>query len=160
MRKAALVVATGALALTAVAAHAKVNMTAVPAAKAKAIMHDRHEGMEKVGKLMKQLARETKAEPMNMTAVKANAAAMNVLANRSANWFHAGTGPEMGKTGAKAEIWKDPKDFGVKIAAWQAASAELHKAAQGGNAAAIGAGFANLGKSCKSCHELYRKEMH
>lgn len=160
MRFAYLAAAAGAAAMATVAVSAKVNMAPVAPAKAKAVMAERHDGMERIGKLMKQLARDTKSDPMNMTAVKANAAAMNILSQRAANWFPAGTGPEAGKHGAKAEIWKNQKDFAVKIAQWQAASANLHQAAQSGNGAAIGAALGKLGDSCKACHDLYRSKHH
>lgn len=140
-------------------AQARVNMAPVDPAKAKAVMHERHEGMEKVGKTMKSLARAVKADPLDMAAIKANAATMDGLAQKSANWFPAGTGPETGKTGAKPAIWENPKDFAAKVAAWQSAAGKFHKAAASGDAAATKAAFGDLGKSCKSCHDDYRKEM-
>lgn len=133
---------------------------AVSGAKAKAVMHERHEGMEKVGKTMKSLARQIKSGAPDMADVKNHAAAMNGLAQKSSTWFPAGTGPTVGKTGAKAEIWQKPEDFAAKMKAFQSASAGLNAAAQGGNAASVTAAFGNLGKSCKACHDSYRTDMH
>lgn len=137
-----------------------VAAAAVSGAKAKAVMHERHEGMEKVGKAMKLLARQIKSGAPDMAVVKTNAAAMNGLAQKSSTWFPAGTGPNAGKTRAKADIWQKPDDFTAKMKAFQSASAGLNTAAQGGNPELLTAAFGNLGKSCKSCHDSYRTEVH
>lgn len=139
-------------------------MVAAPAparvspAKAKAVMHERHEGMELVGKTNKILNRELKGTP-DMAVVRNAAATMNGLARKASGWFPAGTGPDVGKTGAKAEIWQKPEDFAAKVKAFQLAANNLNTAARGGNAAAIAAAHGELGKSCKSCHDSYRAKM-
>ena len=135
---------------------ARVNLAPVAPGKAKAVMHERHEGMEQVGKVMKQLSRDMKAEPLNLNAVRPSAAKMDELARKAGNWFPAGTGPSAGKTEAKAEIWEKPQDFAAKMAAFQKASAAFHAAARAGNAAATQAAFGDVGKSCKACHDPYR----
>ena len=135
---------------------ARVSMAPVAPGKAKAVMHERHEGMEQVGKVMKQLSRDIKDEPLNLGAVRASAAKMDELARKAGNWFPAGTGPEAGKTHAKAEIWQKPQDFAAKMEAFQRASTGFHSAAKAGNVAAAKAAFGDVGKSCKACHDLYR----
>ena len=134
----------------------RVNMAPVTPGKAKAVMNERHEGMEQIGKLMKQLSRDMKAEPLNLGAVRAGAAKMDELARKAGNWFPAGTGPSAGKTHAKAEIWEKPQDFAAKMAAFQRAAAAFHSAARAGNVAATKAAFGDVGKSCKACHDPYR----
>ena len=134
----------------------RVNMAPVAPGKAKAVMHQRHEGMEQIGKVMKQLSRDMKAEPLNLNAVRPSAAKMDELARKAGNWFPAGTGPAAGKTEAKAEIWQKPQDFAAKMAAFQKASSAFHAAARAGNAAATQAAFGDVGKSCKACHDSYR----
>lgn len=135
---------------------ARVDMASVAPGKAKAVMDERHEGMEQIGKLMKQLSRDMKAEPLNLGAVRASAAKMDELARKAGNWFPAGTGPAAGKTQAKAEIWAKPQDFAAKMASFQKASAAFHAAARAGDVTATQAAFGDVGKSCKACHELYR----
>ena len=71
-----------------------------------------------------------------------------------------GTGPEMGKTGAKPEIWQKPADFAAKVRDFQAASNALRQAAASGNMAAVKASYGKLGGTCKACHDSYRSEMH
>lgn len=136
------------------------SLTAPPLTKPQAlkIMHERHEGMEQVGKTNKVLKRAMGDTP-DMAAAKPAAATMAKLAKAAGGWFPAGTGPDLGKTGAKPEIWQKPEDFAAKLKAFQVKAAALNAAAQSGNAAASTAAFAELGKTCKGCHETYRKEM-
>ena len=138
----------------------RVNMAPVAPGKAKAVMHQRHEGMEQIGKVMKQLSRDMKAEPLNLNAVRPSAAKMDELARKAGNWFPAGTGPAAGKTEAKAEIWQKPEDFAAKRTDFQQAAERFNAVAQGDDVAAIRAAHGDLGKSCKACHDLYREEDH
>jgi cytochrome c556 len=124
------------------------------------IMHERHEGMEAVGKANKVLRREITADAPNRAALRKAAGTMASLAGKSSKWFPQGTGPEMGKTGAKPEIWQKPEDFNAKVRDFQAASKALHQAAAKGDFGAVKASYASLGKTCKACHDPYRAEMH
>jgi cytochrome c556 len=137
---------------------ARVNMAPIAPAKAKAMMHHRHEGMETIGDNFKALRRELGGSSPDMAKVATAAATIDRLAKQSAGWFPAGTGPEAGKTEAKAEIWQKPQDFAAKHAAFQKAASAFNAAAKGGNAGAAKAAFGDLGKSCKACHDLYREE--
>jgi cytochrome c556 len=128
--------------------------------QALAIMHERHEGMETIGKTNKAIKRELDGGSPNITAVHAGAAQIAALSRKASGWFPAGTGPEVGKTGAKPEIWKDPKDFAAKLHSFQAAAASFNQAAMSGEVNAIKAKFAELGQACKACHDKYRSEMH
>lgn len=139
---------------------AGVAFAALPKNKALAIMHARHEGMEKIGDTNKLLNREFRSGTPFAPAVKSGAATMASLAKQSSGWFPAGTGPEMGKTGAKPEIWQNARDFGAKLAAFQRAAAAFNSAAASGDMAAAKARYADLGGTCKSCHDSYRAEMH
>jgi cytochrome c556 len=123
-------------------------------------MHERHEGMEQIGKSYKLAGRSLKSEPSDLTVVRTAAATIAQLASRTPTWFPAGSGPEVGKTGAKPEIWQKPGDFVAKDRALQQAAAAFNAAAKSGNMAAIQARFSDLGKTCKACHDSYRSEMH
>jgi len=159
-----------AVAVIALAACSKQNQTRVSApapasatvsgAKAKSVMHERSDGMKKVGKAMKILGAQIKSGTPDMTAVKTAAAAMDGLARKSSTWFPAGTGPDAGKTRAKAEIWLKPQDFAAKVKGFQTAAANFNAAAQTGNAATATASLGELGKSCKACHDNYRSDEH
>lgn len=134
---------------------AKVNR-----ATAGRIMHERHEGMETIGKNFKKLHRELDASSPNLATVRAGSALVANLAKKSSGWFPAGTGPEVGKTGAKPQIWQAPQDFSAKLGAFQKASVAFNAAASGSDLTAIKARYADLGGTCKACHDKYRTEMH
>lgn len=122
------------------------------------IMHERHEGMEAVGTANKILRRELAADPPDLRAVRSAATSMAGLAAKSSAWFPKGTGPDIGETGAKAEIWQKPEDFTARRRAFQAAAGALDRAARAGNVATIKDSYAALGQTCKGCHDLYREE--
>ena len=129
---------------------------AVSGEQAKKVMHDRHENYEKFGDAMKAITRETKAGSPDLAAIRTNAATFTQLGPQMLSWFPPGSGPEAGKTDAKAEIWQKPEDFTAKARAFSAAATTFQAAAQGNDVAAIRAAHGNLGKSCKACHDLYR----
>ena len=141
-------------------AAAGVAYAALPKDKALAIMHERHEGMEKIGDTNKLLRRELASSAPFAPAVKSGAATIFDLSKRASGWFPAGTGPELGKTGAKPEIWKSPQDFQVKLRNFQAAAAAFNAAAAAGDLNAAKARYGDLGKTCSACHDTYRSEMH
>jgi len=144
------------------ASNAMVLLAAKPVSgdQAKKVMHERHEGMEATGKAAKGLKRELDKGSPDLAAVRASAAELANLAQKSSGWFPAGTGPNVGKTGAKPEIWQNPQDFAAKVAAFQKAASAFNAAAKGNDVGAIKARFGDLGQSCKACHDKYRAEMH
>ena len=148
----ALFAATAALVLIAAAPPARDRLLQV--------MHERHEGMEEIGKANKALRRELTSSSPNATAVRSSAATIANLAGKSSHWFPRGTGPELGKTGAKPEIWQKPQDFATKLRGFQLAAKAFNAAAASGDMNAAKARFADLGKSCQSCHDTYRSDMH
>lgn len=126
--------------------------------KALALMKQRHEDYEKIGDAMKAVSRELKGDKPNLANVRTGAATIAELAPRVPGWFPAGTGPDVGKTEARAEIWQQPEDFAAKAQAFRETAAAFHTAAQGTDLDSIRAAHANLGKSCKGCHDLYREK--
>ncbi len=124
------------------------------------VMQERHDGMEAIGTTNKILRRELEADTPNLRAVRSAATSMGGLAAKSSKWFPKGSGPDMGKTGAKAEIWHNPGEFAAKQREFQAAARALERAAGTGNVAAIKASHAALGQTCKGCHDQYREEHH
>ena len=122
------------------------------------IMHDRHENYEKMGEAMKLVTRQLKGETPDLVAINAGARTIATFAPQIPSWFPPGTGPDVGKTEAKAEIWQRPRDFEIKAAAFNKAASEFYGAAQGTDLAAIRAAHGNLGKTCKACHDVYREE--
>lgn len=135
-------------------------MLAVPSVKgaeAARIMHDRHEGMEAAGDAAKAIHQALAGTP-DLAVVRTNADKIVAMSKAASNWFPAGTGPDVGKTRAKAEIWQTPDDFTAKLRDLQTAASSFDTAAQGTDLAAINAKFAELGQACKACHDKYRAE--
>ena len=130
----------------------------VPREQAAALMEERHENYEKIGDAMKVISRELKGDSPDLAAVRQGAGTIAGLAPMIPSWFPPGTGPDVGKTDARAEIWQKPDDFAAKAKAMNAAALAFQQAAQGSDLAAIRAAHGNLGKSCKACHDLYRAE--
>lgn len=125
---------------------------------AKKLMYDRHENYEKFGDSMKAITRDLKGDSPDLAALRKHAATYTELGPRMLTWFPPGTGPDAGKTDAKAEIWQKPEDFTAKAQTFNQAATAFATAAAGQDLAAIRAAHANLGKSCKACHDLYRAE--
>ncbi|HLL31923.1 MAG TPA: cytochrome c [Allosphingosinicella sp.] len=126
--------------------------------QALALMKQRHENYEEIGDAMKAISRELKGQSPDLGKVRAGAATIARLAPQVPDWFPAGTGPDVGKTEARAAIWEKPEDFAAKAQAFREAAAAFETAARGSDLAAIRSAQANLGKSCKACHDLYREE--
>lgn len=126
--------------------------------QALALMEERHENYEKIGDSMKVISRELKANAPNLAEVRTGAATIAELAPQVPDWFPAGTGPDVGKTEARADIWLKPEDFAAKTQAFQRAALAFNNAARGSDLDAIRAAHRDLGKSCKGCHDLYREE--
>ena len=131
-----------------------------PASKEEAlkIMHERHEGMEDIGKATKAIGAQLKEENPNFGIIRTHATTINELAAKSANWFPTGTGPDVGKTRAKAEIWQKYEDFAAKDHDFRVAAQALQGSANSADVNAIKPSFADMGKTCKACHDSYRTE--
>ena len=145
---------------TVVFASAMVAAKPLTKGQALGIMHERHEGMEDVGKQNKILRRELAASSPNLGAVRAATATIARHSAEAGHWFPAGTGPELGKTGARPEIWQMPQDFAVKLRNFQVAARALDAAARSGDVGAIKVRYAAIGDTCKACHDSYRTDMH
>ena len=135
---------------------------AAPATKGEAlkVMHERHEGMEQIGKSTKAIKRQLDSSAPDVAEIQKAAATIADLAAKSPNWFPLGTGPDVGKTGAKPEIWQTYPDFVSKDRDFGKAAQAFDATAHSGDLSQIKAGFADLGKSCKACHDKYRSDMH
>lgn len=154
--------AISAVAIVGVGGAAEVSRAngAVSGAQALRVMHERHEGMESIGNAFKALHRALDATAPDVAAVRSSAAQIETLSKKASGWFPAGTGPDVGKTGAKPDIWQNPQDFAAKLAAFQKEAAIFNAAAASGDMNATKARFADLGGACKACHDKYRTEMH
>jgi cytochrome c556 len=124
------------------------------------IMHDRHEGMEAIGKANKIIKQELHASAPNLNLVRSSANRIASLSQDASGWFAKGTGPELGKTGAKPEIWQNEADVAAKLQAFQKAAQVMAQASAGVDVNAMKSRFASLADTCKACHDKYRSQMH
>ena len=69
-----------------------------------------------------------------------------------------GPGTDKGETRAKPEIWAEMDKFNAGAKKMQDEMAKLNAAAKSGNLDAIKAAAGEVGKTCKGCHDDYRKE--
>jgi cytochrome c556 len=67
-------------------------------------------------------------------------------------------GTDKGETKAEPKIWTETDKFNAAASKMQEEMAKLNVAAKGGDIAAIKAAVGETGKSCKACHDNYRKE--
>jgi cytochrome c556 len=135
----------------------------VGGADAPRIMHLRHEGMETMGKTAKSIKGQLDSGSPDLAVVRAAAAKIADLSSKANGWFPAGTGPNVGRTGAKPEIWQGSaiqKDFIAKLEVEQKAAEAFSSAAAAGDVPTIETRFSDLGRTCKACHDKYRTDMH
>lgn len=67
-------------------------------------------------------------------------------------------GSDKGETRAEPKIWTEMDKFRAAAAKMQDEMAKLDVAAKSGNLDAIKTAVGETGKSCKACHDAYRKE--
>ncbi|MEH6464562.1 MAG: cytochrome c [Shewanella psychromarinicola] len=67
-------------------------------------------------------------------------------------------GSDKGDTEALAKVWQDKADFDSKMTAFQDNAAALAVAAKTTDENNIKQAFTNTGKSCKGCHDVYKKD--
>ncbi len=67
-------------------------------------------------------------------------------------------GTDKGDTKAEPKIWTERDKFNAAATKMQEEMAKLNVAAKAGNLDAIKAAVGETGKSCKGCHDTYRKE--
>lgn len=112
-----------------------------------------------LGKAFKAINDQLKTPAPDLTVIKANAPTVTALGQQQyrETWFPAGTQAGQGlQTAANAAIWKNPADFDAKRADFAKASSTYADIAAGGDLEAIKAATAEVGKTCKGCHETYR----
>jgi cytochrome c556 len=93
-------------------------------------------------------------KPFDKNEVAANAAIVASLAHLP--WQAFGPGTEGGKS--LPEIWKEMDKFKAGGEKMQKAVADLNTAAKSGDLDSIKKAFGEAGKSCKACHDNYRKK--
>ena len=133
---------------------------APPKDQALRIMHERHEAMEGLGKAMKTLHRELDSAKPDIKVVRAQTSTMAATAAKIPSLFPAGTGPDVGKTRAKPEIWKQKDLFLRRSKEYLTAARAIDAAAKAGDLKKVMALHDNVDKACKACHDPFRAPEH
>lgn len=94
--------------------------------------------------------------PFDAAAAQANAELVATLSKLPYVGFIDGTGS--GDTKAKPEVWSEADKFKAAASKMQDEVVKLNAAAKSGNIDQIKAAVGDVGKSCKACHDSYRKE--
>jgi cytochrome c556 len=111
-----------------------------------------------MGNHMGRINAQLKADKPDLAAIQRSAAIVDFASQLPGEGYIAGS--ETGgtpPTRAKPEVFKDPKvkELGGKM---REEVVKLAAAAKGGDIAAIRAQFGETGKSCKACHDNFRKD--
>jgi cytochrome c556 len=122
----------------------------------RAVMKARHDHYEEMGRAMKGIGDQLKAGSPDMAVIQRHADTVAGFGPQIPGWFPAGSGPEAGKTRAKAEIWSDGATFTAATQRFQQASTQFQAAARGGDVAAVRAALPALRESCSNCHDKFR----
>src|SRR5688572_1413708 len=80
-------------------------------ANVKELQKARHAHYHQVGDSFKVIRDQLKTDKPDLAAIKTAAKVVNDASANQEKWFPAGSGPEAGKTQAKAEIWSKPAEF-------------------------------------------------
>jgi cytochrome c556 len=128
--------------------------------QALAVMKQRVTNMKSMGDAMGKAGKTLQTSTPDLNVIKQAAAQINALAPKLVSWFPNGTGPDVGKTRAKPEIWQKREDFVLKAHDFATAANDFNGAAQSGDLNRVKVTFGAMGKSCKACHDLYRAPEH
>ncbi|MDE2301659.1 MAG: cytochrome c [Sphingomonadales bacterium] len=130
--------------------------SAVVAAPADAVK-TRIDGLRELGAAFKAIRDGLAGDEPQTILIQQSARQVRNAASQMSGWFPAGSGAESGaKTSAKAEIWTQPARFKADMDSFVAAAARFQKVAAGGDGAAMRAAMADLGGTCKGCHDSFR----
>lgn len=94
--------------------------------------------------------------PFDAKVAAENAEIANMVAKLPYTGFVPGS--DKGDTKAEPKIWTETDKFNAAANKMQEEVGKLNVAAKGGNLDAIKAAVGETGKSCKACHDVYRKE--
>jgi cytochrome c556 len=128
--------------------------------QALALMKQRNDNMKAMGDAAGKVGKSFQSGNPDLNVIRQAAAQIASLAPKVVSWFPAGTGPNVGKTRAKAEIWQKPEDFASKAHDLSQAATDFNDAAKLGDMNRIKVTFGAMGKTCKACHDLYRAPEH
>ena len=114
-----------------------------------ALQQERTATMKILGRSMGQLKNASDTAGMKIPAI-----AIASATNKLFNMWPEGSGG--GNTRAKAQIWSDKTDFKAKFMDLKKAAEELVSSVDGTDLALAKSAFIGVGRTCGTCHKLYR----
>lgn len=148
-----------AVALAAAAATAVAQNAPSPADAAKAAAHSRHALFETLGTAMGPVGGMLRGRvAYDAKAAGLAGARLEVLGGMIGEVTKLDTSKVVTTTEAKPNIWTERADFDAKAAAMVKAAGNLKTVAASGDEAAVKKAMGEVGASCKSCHDKFRKE--
>ncbi|MEP0190578.1 MAG: cytochrome c [Erythrobacter sp.] len=117
----------------------------------------RQANFEAIGDSFKAIRTQLESDEPDLSIIAAEASRMTAKGEAQGNLFPAGTSVDDGfETEALAVIWEEQDDFIQKSKDFGAATAKMVDLANNGDAEAVAAHVADLGGTCKACHEKFR----
>lgn len=121
------------------------------------VIETRKANFKDLSKANKAIKAALESDPIDFAEVGAQARTLNEKGKHIGQLFPAGTGPEAGeKTDALPAIWANPAKFSAAADKLASSSAALVAAAEASDASATKAAAADVGSSCKGCHDAFR----
>jgi len=114
-----------------------------------ALQQERTATMKILARSMGQLKNASDIADMKIPAI-----AIASATNKLFNMWPEGSGG--GNTRAKAQIWSDKTDFKAKLVDLKKAGDELVSSVDGTDLAVAKSAFIGVGRTCGTCHKLYR----
>ena len=114
-----------------------------------ALQQERTATMKILARSMGQLKNASDTADMKIPAI-----AIASATNKLFNMWPEGSGG--GNTRAKAQIWSDKTDFEAKLMDLKNAADELLSSVDGTDLAVAKSAFIGVGRTCGTCHKIYR----
>ena len=117
-------------------------------------VEDRQATMKSIGQSMKDASALNSATTFDAAKAKALMGAVAASAKKAATLFPAGSGADP-KTAAKPAVWDNNADFTKRLTDLSGLATTASNAT---TFEAYGPAFKAVGATCKSCHDVYRKD--
>ena len=98
------------------------------------------------------------AIPYNEEVMMTNAVRLEQLADMMVDYLSEDTRKFDVDTGAKDAIWENFPNVEEKVSALKTAAANLQSVVEAGDESEYRSAIGNVGASCKSCHDDYKKD--
>lgn len=110
-----------------------------------------------MGNQMGRINAQLKSGKPDMAVISAAATTLTAVDHLPWDAFAAGT-DKVGNSEAKPEIWQQQAKFKQQSEELISAAEKLAAAAKNGDAKAVQAAFGETGKTCKGCHDQFRRD--